>query len=65
MTSQNYQKVYLVGNNFYKCKTEEIKIEKFRSLHEMTRSVKLNDFDSMNILIKGSRGIGLEKLVNY
>ena len=62
---KNYKKVYLVGNNFYKCKTEEIKIEKFRSLDEMTKSVNLNDFDSMNILIKGSRGIGLEKLVNY
>ena len=43
---------------------EEIKIEKFQSLDEMTKSVNLNDFDSMNILIKGSRGIGLEKLVN-
>ena len=62
---KNYIKVYLVGNNFYKCKTEEIKIEKFQSLDEMTKSVNLNDFDSMNILIKGSRGIGLEKLVNY
>ena len=62
---KNYKKVYLVGNNFYKCKTEEIKIEKFRSLDEMTKSVNFNDFDSMNILIKGSRGIGLEKLVNY
>ena len=48
-----------------KCKTEEIKIEKFQSLDEMTKSVNLNDFDSMNILIKGSRGIGLEKLISH
>ena len=44
---------------------EEIKIEKFQSLDEMTKSVNLNDFDSMNILIKGSRGIGLEKLISH
>ena len=62
---ENYEKVYLVGSNFYKCNTKNIKIEKFQSLDEMNKSFNLNDFNSMNILIKGSRGIGLEKLVNY
>ena len=63
--NKEYKKVYLVGDNFFKCKTKEIYFEKFKSLNEMTKSVKLNDFDSMNILIKGSRRIKLEELLNY
>tara|TARA_Y100000768_G_C23535186_1_gene476668 strand:- start:7 stop:561 length:555 start_codon:yes stop_codon:yes gene_type:complete len=62
---ESYEKVYLVGSNFYRCNTKDIKIEKFRSLDEMNKSFNLNDFNSMSILIKGSRGIGLEKLVSY
>ena len=63
--NKEYKKVYLVGDNFFKCKTKEIYFEKFKSLNEMTKSVKLNDFDSMSILIKGSRRIKLEELLNY
>ena len=35
----------------------------FKSTEEMSKSVILKDFKSTNILIKGSRGIGLEKLI--
>ena len=63
--NKNYKKVYLVGNIFFNCKSKEVHIEKFKSLDEMSKSINLNDLHSMNILIKGSRGIGLEKLINY
>ena len=63
--NKNYKKVYLVGNIFFNCKSTEVHIEKFKSLDEMSKSINLNDLHSMNILIKGSRGIGLEKLLNY
>ena len=63
--NKNYKKVYLVGNIFFNCKSKEVHIEKFKSLDEMSKSINLNDLHSMNILIKGSRGIGLEKLLNY
>jgi hypothetical protein len=29
----------------------------------MSKSIKIKDFNSTNILIKGSRGLGLEKLI--
>ena len=63
--NKNYKKVYLVGNIFFNCEIKEAHIEKFKSLDEMSKAINLNDLHSMNILIKGSRGIGLEKLLNY
>ena len=63
--NKKYKKVYLVGNIFFNCESKEANIEKFKSLDEMSKSINLNDLHSMNILIKGSRGIGLEKLLNY
>ncbi len=63
--NKNYEKIYLVGKNFYKCRSNEAHIEKFKSLNEMSKSINLKSFDSMNILIKGSRSIGLERLISY
>ena len=60
---KDYLKVYLVGENFFDCQTQSKYFEKFKSTEEMSKSVKLIDFNLTNILIKGSRGIGLEKLI--
>jgi UDP-N-acetylmuramyl pentapeptide synthase len=56
-------KVYLVGDIFYNCKTKSKYFERFKSTEEMLKSVILQDFNSTNILIKGSRGLGLENLI--
>jgi UDP-N-acetylmuramoyl-tripeptide--D-alanyl-D-alanine ligase len=61
--NKDYLKVYLVGENFYDCQTQSKYFERFKSTKEMLKSVKLIDFSLTNILIKGSRGIGLEKLI--
>ena len=61
--NKDYLKVYLVGENFYDCQTQSNYFERFKSTEEMLKSVKLIDFSLTNILIKGSRGIGLEKLI--
>ena len=61
--NKDYLKVYLVGENFYDCQTQSKYFERFKSTKEMLNSVKLIDFSLTNILIKGSRGIGLEKLI--
>ena len=60
---KDFMKVYLVGDIFYNCKTKSKYFEKFKSTEEMSQSVILKDFKSTNILIKGSRGIRLEKLI--
>ena len=61
--NKDFLKVYLVGDIFYNCITKSKYFEKFKSTEEMSQSVILKDFKSTNILIKGSRGIGLEKLI--
>ena len=61
--NRNYLKVYLVGENFYDCKTQSKYFERYKSTEEMLRHIKLKDFNTTNILIKGSRGIGLENLI--
>ena len=39
-------------------------IPKFlRQIGNLSKSIKIKDFNSTNILIKGSRGLGLEKLI--
>ena len=62
--NKDYIKVYLVGLNFYECITRKKNFEKYRSTKDMSNSVRLKDFKSMNILIKGSRIIGLEALIS-
>jgi UDP-N-acetylmuramoyl-tripeptide--D-alanyl-D-alanine ligase len=60
---KDFMKVYLVGDIFYNCKTKSKYFEKFKSAEEMSKSVIFQDFNSTNILIKGSRGLGLENLI--
>ncbi|MDB3963807.1 UDP-N-acetylmuramoyl-tripeptide--D-alanyl-D-alanine ligase [Flavobacteriaceae bacterium] len=60
---KDFMKVYLVGDIFYNCKTKSKYFERFKSTEEMLKSVILQDFNSTNILIKGSRGLGLENLI--
>ena len=61
--NKDYIKVYLVGENFYHCNAKSNYFERYRSTEEMSKSIKIKDFNSTNILIKGSRGLGLEKLI--
>ncbi|MCT4615666.1 MAG: UDP-N-acetylmuramoyl-tripeptide--D-alanyl-D-alanine ligase [Marinifilaceae bacterium] len=59
---QNFDinRIILVGEEFGKHKTE--KIEFFKSCEELLESKILNDISNNHILIKGSRGIKLERL---
>ena len=61
--NKDYLKVYLVGENFYNCNTQSNYFETYKSSKEMSKTVKLIDNNSTNILIKGSRGLELESLI--
>ena len=50
--------------NFYDCKTQSKYFERYKSTEEMLKHIKLKDFNTTNILIKGSRVIGLEALIS-
>ena len=60
--NKDYSKVYLVGDNFSKCNTDGEYFFKFLNTHELAQSDSFKNLKNMNILVKGSRGVKLEKL---
>jgi UDP-N-acetylmuramoyl-tripeptide--D-alanyl-D-alanine ligase len=59
----NFNFVFLIGADFYKVKTG--KASKFESFSEFIKNVNFNDFNNSTILIKGSRGMALERLLDF
>jgi len=57
-----FKSVYLVGENFYLTKTKYLKYKKLDSLLE---DIEKRDFLNNTFLIKGSRGMTLEKLIDF
>ncbi|HFX17985.1 MAG TPA: UDP-N-acetylmuramoyl-tripeptide--D-alanyl-D-alanine ligase [Flavobacteriales bacterium] len=51
---------YLIGENFAKTNTD---FPKFKSTNDFIKSGTFNQFNNSNILIKGSRGMALEKIL--
>ncbi len=62
VTNKDYNKVYLVGDNFSNCNTDGEYFFKFSNTDEIARSDSFKSLKNMNILVKGSRGVKLEKL---
>jgi len=61
LASKNQFETYLIGEIFSQTKT---KFPKFKTAEEFKQSKILNHIDQANILIKGSRGMQLEKILN-
>ena len=57
-----FKNVYLVGNEFYK---SESNYNKFMTASDLIKYVKTNRIENSFILLKGSRGIKLETLIEY
>lgn len=58
--SKNFDDVILVGENFYKTKTSS---KKFKSFQDLSDYLKNNQIENSTILVKGSRGMALERVV--
>jgi len=56
--------IFLIGENFFKAKTEAniLKFSNFEDLKPMLKKIKLSD---ANLLIKGSRGMALERILDF
>lgn len=59
----NVLHAYLVGDNFYKTITSSHKITKLKSFSDLQLSLENTEFNNAYILIKGSRGMALERTV--
>jgi len=56
--------IVLVGENFYKTNTKLIS-EKFKSFEDLKPFLKTLDIKNSTILIKGSRGMALERILEF
>jgi len=60
----NFSRVFLVGTNFKKAKTNSSKIQQFEKFPELEEAIESTDFQNTQVLIKGSRGMALERLLD-
>ena len=63
LTTLKFSDVYLVGKNFFGTTSE--KIEKFETFEELKDKLKADLFQNSTILIKGSRGMALERALDF
>ncbi|MHC9089728.1 UDP-N-acetylmuramoyl-tripeptide--D-alanyl-D-alanine ligase [Tenacibaculum sp. IMCC1] len=56
----NLDEAFLIGENFYKTTT---KYKRFNRVYEFEEYIKNNQIESSTILVKGSRGMALERVV--
>lgn len=59
----NFNKVYLIGENFGNVKVSNKSIEKYTSFNELEKVLKNSTISEATILIKASRGMALERIV--
>jgi UDP-N-acetylmuramoyl-tripeptide--D-alanyl-D-alanine ligase len=63
LESINLLHAYLVGDNFFKTSTSRHNITKLKSFSDLQLSLEATEFNNAYILIKGSRGMALERTV--
>lgn len=64
-SSLNIDIVYLVGINFYKAKFESQKTAWFKSFEALEQKLKSTKIKNSTMLIKGSRGMALERVLEF
>ena len=61
VTDMKFDQVYLIGENFFKTKG---KLNKYRSFDQLRETLNDNTLEHATILIKGSRGMALERILD-
>ncbi|MEF3080131.1 UDP-N-acetylmuramoyl-tripeptide--D-alanyl-D-alanine ligase [Winogradskyella poriferorum] len=65
LTEDNFdENIFLVGENFYKTTTKS-STKKFKSFEDLKPLLKSLDLSNSTILIKGSRGMALERILEF
>ena len=64
-TEDNFdENIFLVGENFYKTTTKS-STKKFKSFEDLKPFIKSLDLSNSTVLIKGSRGMALERILEF
>ena len=64
VTSLNIDDIILVGENFFQSKSNAKNVQQFKSFNGFKAAVNLKDINNSVILIKGSRGMALERFLD-
>ena len=64
LKDSNIDEAYLIGNNFYQTDGGS-KIKKFRDFAEIKTFLRTKSFKNATILLKGSRGMALERVLEF
>ncbi|WP_347924431.1 UDP-N-acetylmuramoyl-tripeptide--D-alanyl-D-alanine ligase [Pontimicrobium sp. SW4] len=59
----NINKVFLVGNNFYDTKFKSSKVVLYKTFDDLKSELNVSKLKNATILIKGSRGMALERVL--
>ncbi len=65
LQENNIGKVFLVGSNFFKTKVHSPQIEKFKDFGDLKKELETDGPENATILIKASRGMALERILEY
>ncbi|RKX17020.1 MAG: UDP-N-acetylmuramoyl-tripeptide--D-alanyl-D-alanine ligase, partial [Candidatus Zixiibacteriota bacterium] len=63
LEKSDFETIFLVGNSFFSTKTNKIQFQKFKTTTELKTHLSANPLKNKLILLKGSRGIALEKII--
>jgi len=63
ITGNSLGKTYLIGKNFFKTHTDNSNIQKFERFEDLKEVLELHPIENKFILIKGSRGMALERIL--
>ena len=56
--------IFLIGENFYRSKTKPT-TKKFKTFQDLIPQLKSNNIENTTLLIKGSRGMALERILEF
>jgi len=65
LTNQKNVTTYFIGNYFFKSKLEQSNMHFFETFDSFTETASKLKFENATLLIKGSRGMALERLLEY
>ncbi|MFD2564907.1 UDP-N-acetylmuramoyl-tripeptide--D-alanyl-D-alanine ligase [Aquimarina rubra] len=63
LTKTSFDKIYLIGENFFSTITEDDRIQKYESFQDLKDHESLTEISGA-VLIKGSRGMKLERILD-
>ena len=64
LESTEIERILLVGKYFFKTQSSDPRLSRFESLEEIKNYLSQNPIENSDILIKGSRGMTMESVVD-